>query len=97
MQSGLEHHPRRFECPMAFVPLEDILMTVENRYKAIIVAAKEARRINQELRKEPGEEGEAVAKPTMEALRRVSEGLVKYHERPDDAEEGEEVQDAKKS
>jgi DNA-directed RNA polymerase omega subunit len=91
MQSVLEHHLRRFECPMAFVALEDILMTVGNRYMAVIVAAKEARRINQQLRKDPGEEGEPVAKPTTEALRRVSEGLVKYHERPDDAEGGEEV------
>ncbi|KPJ54156.1 hypothetical protein AMJ39_01785 [candidate division TA06 bacterium DG_24] len=81
---------------MAFVPLEDVLMSIENRYKAVIVAAKEARRLNQELSKE-GEEEAGAAKLTMEALRRVSEGLVKYNEIEEEGEEGEEVQDEKKS
>ncbi len=55
--------------------MEKILGQVSNRYEAIRIAAKEARRVNA-LIKLSGEEIEE--KPTTIALRRMIEGKVKY-------------------
>ncbi len=55
--------------------MEKILDKVPNRYEAIRVAAKEARRVNT-LIKLSGEEIEE--KPTTIALKRLVEGKVKY-------------------
>ncbi|HUV37231.1 MAG TPA: DNA-directed RNA polymerase subunit omega [Patescibacteria group bacterium] len=55
--------------------MEKILERVPNRYEAIRIAAKEARRINA-LIKLSGEEIEE--KPTTIAIRRLIEGKVKY-------------------
>lgn len=55
--------------------MEKILEQVSNRYEAIRIAAKEARRINA-LIKLSGEEIEG--KPTTIALKRLIEGKVKY-------------------
>lgn len=55
--------------------LEDILGHINNRYEAIRVLAKEARRINTIIRRS-GEEIEG--KPTTMAIKRLVEGKVKY-------------------
>lgn len=55
--------------------MELILERVDNRYEAIRVIAKEARRINALIRLS-GEEIEE--KPTTIAIRRMIEGKVKY-------------------
>ena len=55
--------------------MEKILERVDNRYEAIRVIAKEARRINALIRLS-GEEIEE--KPTTIAIKRMIEGKVKY-------------------
>ncbi|UCF04000.1 MAG: DNA-directed RNA polymerase subunit omega [bacterium] len=55
--------------------MEKILEKIANRYEAIRVMAREARRINTVIRLS-GEEIEG--KPTSLAMRRVIEGKVKY-------------------
>ena len=55
--------------------MEKILDIISNRYEAVRVMAKEARRINQIL-VSAGEEIEE--KPTTVAMRRVVSGKVKY-------------------
>ena len=55
--------------------MEKILEQVSNRYEAIRIVAKEARRINA-LIKMSGEEIEE--KPTSIAIKRLIEGKVKY-------------------
>ncbi len=55
--------------------MEKILDIIKNRYEAVRVMAKEARRINQIL-VSSGEEIEE--KPTTVAMRRVVSGKVKY-------------------
>ena len=62
--------------------MEKILETVPNRYEAIRVIAKEARRINAII-KRSGEEIEN--KPTSIAINRLVEGKVKYsYENPEE-------------
>ena len=61
--------------------MENILKVVPNRYEAIRVMAKEARRINNLIRK-AGEEFEE--KPTSIAMNRVIDGTVKFeYEEPE--------------
>lgn len=55
--------------------MENILKVVPNRYEAIRVMAKEARRINSLIRK-AGEDFEE--KPTSIAMNRVIDGKVKF-------------------
>ncbi|MCK4237398.1 MAG: DNA-directed RNA polymerase subunit omega [Candidatus Krumholzibacteria bacterium] len=55
--------------------MERLLNIIPNRYEAIRVMAREARRINRLIRS-AGEEMED--KPTTIAMRRVFEGKVKY-------------------
>ncbi len=55
--------------------MEKILETIENRYEAIRVIAKEARRINTLIRLS-GEEFDE--KPTTIAINRTIDGKVKY-------------------
>lgn len=57
------------------VLIEDLTRVIPNKYEAIRVVAKEARRINALLIRGAGEVDE---KPTMMALRRVLESRVKY-------------------
>ncbi len=56
-------------------PLERIVEVVENRYEAVRIMAKEARRINTLIRLS-GEEIEE--KPTSIAMKRLVDGKVKY-------------------
>lgn len=60
---------------MEKISMEKILDQVENRYEAIRVIAREARRINA-LLKHSGEDIED--KPTTIAMKRLIEGKVKY-------------------
>ncbi|HER44311.1 MAG TPA: DNA-directed RNA polymerase subunit omega [Candidatus Eisenbacteria bacterium] len=63
------------------MPMERILKEIPNRYEAIRVMAKEARRVNRLIRK-AGEELEE--KPTSIAMNRVIEGKVKFeYEEPE--------------
>jgi DNA-directed RNA polymerase omega subunit len=55
--------------------MEKILSHISNRYEAVRVMAKEARRVNLIIRMS-GEEIEE--KPTSIAMRRLVEGKVKY-------------------
>ena len=55
--------------------MEKILETIDNRYEAIRVIAKEARRINTLIRLS-GEEFDE--KPTTIAIKRTIDGKVKY-------------------
>ncbi|MEW6685919.1 MAG: DNA-directed RNA polymerase subunit omega [Candidatus Edwardsbacteria bacterium] len=60
---------------MDFIPIEDLDTFAENKYEAIIIAAKEARRLNI-LKKEGKIEGNL--KPTILALKKLKEGKLKY-------------------
>jgi len=51
---------------MTYTPLEEVWETVGNRYRVVILAAREARRIN----KAPKED-EKVLKPTVLAIKRL--------------------------
>ena len=55
--------------------MEKILKVIENRYEAIRVMAKEARRVNTLIRLSPEEVED---KPTTIAMNRVIDGKVKY-------------------
>jgi DNA-directed RNA polymerase subunit K/omega len=62
-------------------PMEKILKVIENRYEAIRVMAKEARRVNTLIRLSPEEVED---KPTTIAMNRVIDGKVKYeYEEPE--------------
>ena len=63
--------------------MEDILGKIENRYEAIRVLAREARRINNIIRMAPEEIEE---KPTSIAVGRLIEGKVKYYYEEPEAE-----------
>ena len=61
--------------------MEKILKVIGNRYEAIRVMAKEARRVNTLIRLSPDEVEE---KPTTIAMNRVIDGKVKYeYEEPE--------------
>ena len=57
------------------VLIEDILKVIPNKYEAIRVIAREARRINSLMMRT---EGELEEKPTMMALQRVIDHKVKF-------------------
>ena len=62
-------------------PMEKILKVIENRYEAIRVMAKEARRVNTLIRLSPEEVED---KPTTIAMNRVIDGKVKFeYEEPE--------------
>ena len=55
--------------------MEDITRNVDNRYEAVRVLSKEARRINDAIK---FAEGEIDEKPTTIAINRLVEGKVKF-------------------
>lgn len=63
--------------------MEEILQKIDNRYEAIRVLAREARRINNIIRMAPQEIEE---KPTSIAVKRLVEGKVKYYYEEPEAE-----------
>jgi DNA-directed RNA polymerase subunit K/omega len=54
---------------------EDNNGSFPNKYELAIIAAKEARRLNDFLRRSPEQEG---VKVTLDAIERVNKGRVKY-------------------
>ncbi|UCG50650.1 MAG: DNA-directed RNA polymerase subunit omega [Candidatus Latescibacterota bacterium] len=58
------------------VLIEKLTTVIPNKYEAVRVIAKEARRINSLLIR--GAQGEVDEKPTMMALRRLLENKVNY-------------------
>ncbi|RKZ26661.1 DNA-directed RNA polymerase subunit omega [bacterium] len=58
-----------------FIPVEKIWEVIENKYEAIMVAAKEARRLNQVDRERYKN---SRTKPTLDALRKLVEKKIKY-------------------
>lgn len=58
------------------VMIEDIMAVIPNKYEAVRVVAKEARRINSLLMR--GAQGEVEEKPTMMAVRRLLDNKVKF-------------------
>lgn len=58
------------------VLIEKLTGVIENKYEAVRVIAKEARRINSLLIR--GAQGEIEEKPTMMALKRVLDNRVKF-------------------
>ena len=69
---------------MGTASMEKILETIDNRYEAIRVIAKEARRINTLIRLS-GEEFDE--KPTTIAIKRTIDGKVKYKYEQDPEEQ----------
>ncbi|MCU0611154.1 MAG: hypothetical protein MUE60_05125 [Candidatus Eisenbacteria bacterium] len=58
-------------------PIDDVIRSFGNKYEAIIVSSREARRINS-LRLAAGGAPEGAVKPTVEALRRLMSREVKW-------------------
>jgi DNA-directed RNA polymerase omega subunit len=58
------------------MPIEVITKKVLNKYQAVMVAAKEARRINKIPKEERGEDG--AKRVTTLALRRLAEGKISF-------------------
>lgn len=52
---------------MSYIPIEDVWKVADNKYQAIVLASKEARRINRAAKE--GEEMDQ--KPTLLALKRL--------------------------
>ncbi len=82
---------------MAFVPVEKLTNVIENKYEAILVAAKDARIQNSmnQLREQDPDDDQP--KMTSYALQRVIDGEVDYYYEEDapagDAKEGSESED----
>ncbi len=60
---------------MGFIPIEKLLNGVENKYMAVLVAAKESRRLN-DLRR--AGRIDITVKPITLSLERMSEGAVMF-------------------
>jgi len=57
------------------IPIEDVWKIMENKYKAIVIASKEARNIF-EIHGAKGD------KASILALKKLTRGAIKYEERP---------------
>jgi DNA-directed RNA polymerase omega subunit len=68
----MEAHRER----MAYVPVEKVTLTILNKYEAVVVAAREARKINSVMRMVGRDE--AKDKVTSRALQRVGRGDVDF-------------------
>jgi DNA-directed RNA polymerase omega subunit len=62
---------------MVVTPLHKIVSVVDNKYKAIVLVAKEARRLNALLKEKPDALSE---KPTVVAIRKLLNGEIHYKE-----------------
>ena len=81
---------------MSFVPIEKLTEVVENKYEAVLVAAKEARVQNSMAQLSDLDPNEQHPKVTSVALGNLIEGRVRYFYGEDDApqpEQDEEVLD----
>ena len=61
---------------MSYVPVEKVTTVIKNKYEAVVVAAREARNINNVLRMVGRDD--VKEKVTTRALRRVSNGDVDF-------------------
>ncbi len=61
---------------MAYVPVEEVTKVVKNKYEAVVVAAREARKINSAMRMVGREETKE--KVTSRSLKRVGRGDVDF-------------------
>lgn len=61
---------------MAYVPVEKITQVIRNKYEAVVVAAREARKINSVMRMVGRDESKD--KVTSRAVKRVGRGDVDY-------------------
>lgn len=61
---------------MAFIPIEELSEGMENKYMSVLVAAKEARRLNEKRRQ--GRIDMAL-KPISMALERLRDHRVEFH------------------
>lgn len=61
---------------MAYVPVEKVTQTIHNKYEAVVVAAREARKINSVMRMVGRDETKD--KVTSRALHRVGRGDVDF-------------------
>jgi len=59
---------------MESIPIEKLMERAENRYEAVMVAAKRARQINKIKEEEEGEK----EKVTVRALRELVEGKIEF-------------------
>lgn len=70
---------------MDLIPLERIEKVVSNLYEAVAIAAKEARRINLcRKREEAKGTQDETKKVTVEALKRLTSGKIRYLYRSDE-------------
>ncbi len=61
---------------MTFMPIEKLTRNTLNKYQAVMIVAREARRINRIPKEERGEDGSK--RVTTLAMRRVAEGWVSF-------------------
>jgi DNA-directed RNA polymerase omega subunit len=61
---------------MAFIPIEDLVEGMENKYMSVLVAAKEARRLNDKRRLG---RIDMSLKPISLALERLKDHKVEFH------------------
>jgi len=68
---------------MESIPVEKLMERTENRYEAVMVAARRARQINRRKEEELSEESGGREKATVRALRELLEGKIdfKYEKR----------------
>lgn len=72
---------------MALIPLENIKKVVPNVYEAVVIAAKEARRINLRRKEEDRDRcvsENGIEKATTEALKKLTSGKIKHSYRLDE-------------
>ena len=62
---------------MVIAPLKKIYLATENKYKAIVIVAKEARRLNRYWK---DKEETFPEKPTIAAIKRFLSGDLRYKE-----------------
>jgi DNA-directed RNA polymerase omega subunit len=79
---------------MGFVPVEKLTDVVENKYEAVLIAARDARILNSIARLKETNPDEEPDKVTSEALGRLIDGEVQYYyaepeEAPAETDEGE--------
>ncbi len=61
---------------MTFMPIETLTRHNMNKYQAVMLAAREARRINKIAKEDRGDDG--ATRVTILAMRRVAEGKVTF-------------------
>ena len=73
---------------MGFVPVEKLTEKIDNKYEAILVAAKDARVQNSIMALKDLDPNEPQPKITSVSLQRLIDGEVEYFHKKEEAEEG---------